>query len=273
MHNTNSFLSIIDSNFDSIDNKEDILDLFQISRLGLIPKSYIYSVNSIKELNISDSDWISLLNTIYNSIKVSYCSEENDEIDINELKHCLCGELDSYAKWYSLTIGSKFDFKEFNNDQVEILSQKIGNTLDILRSYKDRKYLKPWWKTVFEFSNFMNHYFIDDSARDTVCNNICSKLKKYSEEFRSQIVKLLKYITNRLVDEKYVDFPKMEDGDFFVIQRQNNFLQTNKIEKLIIYLQASRIIGIVGDESEKKTNIEMKYYGKKLNKTYTTKKL
>lgn len=268
-HNTNSFLSIIDPEFDTLDSKEDVLDLFQISRLGLIPKSYIFSVNSIKELSLSDSDWISLLNTIYNSIKISFYCEKDDSIVIERLKQSLYGELESYVDWYNMTFNKSFNIENLDEEKIGDLSKKIANTLEILKSYKNREYLKPWWKTVFEFSNFMNHHFIDDSIREAICSNICNeskKSKKFTAEFRSQIAKLVKFITNKLVEEKRVSFSKINDGEFFVIQRKNNFLQINKIEKLIIYLQASKMIGIVGEENEKSIDIEKKYYGKKLNK-------
>lgn len=271
-HNTNNFLNIIDPEFDKLDNKDDVLDLFQISRLGLIPKSYIFSVNSIKELSVSDSDWISLLNTIFNSIKTFYCCEKDDSIDIERLKKSLYGEFETYISWYNLTFNKNFDIASLNGNQVEILSKKIGNTLEILRGYKNREYLKPWWKTVFEFSDFMNHYFIDDSVREAVCKNICNVSNEFTAEFRSQIAKLVQFIFNKLIDENRItdenrdEFTKIQDGDFFVIQRKNNFLQINKIEKIIVYLQASKIIGVVGSEKEKNNKIKKIYFGKKLNK-------
>ncbi len=265
-HNTNNFLSIIDPEFDTLDNKDDVLDLFQISRLGLIPKSYVFSVDSIKHLNISDSDWISLLNTIYNSIKVFFYNESSDIVDVKQLEKSLYGELVDYVKWYNYTFNKSFNTNNLDKSKIKFLSEKIENTMEILKSYKNREYLKPWWKTVFEFSNFMNHYFIDDSIREAICRNICSESQEFTAEFRSQVVKLVKFITNKLIDDEQVPFLKINDGDFFIIQRQNNFLQINKIEKLIIYLQASKMIGIVGDENEKNIDIENKYYGKKLNK-------
>lgn len=265
-HNTNSFLSIIDPQFEVSENKDDVLDLFQISNLGLIPKSYIFSVDSIKNCNISDSDWLSLLNTIYNSMKISYYSEISDDIDSDQLEKRLYGEFDNYINWYNLTFNKNFAADNLDKDKINALSEKIKDTLQILKSYKNREYLKPWWKTVFEFSNFMNHYFIDDSVREAICNNICNKKKEFTAEFRSQAVKLVKYITNKLIEEDVVSFPKVNDGDFFIIQRKNNFLQINKIEKIIIYLEASKMIGFVGDENEKNIDLEKKYYGKKLNK-------
>lgn len=262
------FKNILDSSDEQKEYYEQVfkmfLEFFQISNIGLVPVESIFSISSIIDKNISDSDWISLINIInsYNYNCKNFSKDEKIKILAKEIR----GEIDSFGNNYP-EIKEYYKNEEIADEDVELLAKRLESTLSLINNYKSRNYLRPWWKTIFEFSIFMQQYFPDDNLREKICERICGN-NKTSSELRAQIAQGVKYIVNKLFEEKINDKfnlqYKFEDGDFFIVQRPNGFLDVNKIEKLLIYLNANEIIGFIGDSNGNDT--DNKYYGKKLNR-------
>lgn len=211
-------------------------------KLGVMPQKHFFSVDSvIKELR-SDSDWISLLN------KIAYTSMQLKEE--KEIIKALEEELELfYSKEGTVAV-------PLSNEEQESLSVEIQRIFNIVYRYQKRSFLKPWWKTIFEFSNFINKNFPDDIIREQLCELICDN-KDIGPELRSQIAKHVSFIANKTFDKK---FERLEDGDFFIVQRSVRFLELSKIEKLDIALKSNEIIG-TPIEADKQLR---EYYVKKL---------
>lgn len=247
-HNARDFLNFAYSG--ASDEEIDILlaDL-EISSLGLIPKPYLFSVEAIVEGNRSDSDWISLLNVMLfqREISVEYITQVLQSKAIAErIQHA----------WAN---GQLCDDKEL----IKKLAYKIERTFKLIYDYKTRNFLKPWWKTVFEFSNFMMQHFRDDYVRKQVSKWICNggDVGLDAAEMRSQIAKHVIYIEKKLYERGSTDLKEcFGEGDFFVVQRSNRFFDHETIEKLKIAFKASEIIGLPADVNYRTS----KYYIKNL---------
>lgn len=235
-HNSYDFcelLNLLHSNKKTKSSFEE----FPISTLGLIPKNYLFSISSIVDQNRSDSDWISILNIIrYNAMPY----------DIIKLR--LNGEIDNY-----ITKKQKSELSsQINNaflQKSDSLTQKIFSTYNLIERYQTRNFLKPWWKTVFEFTNFMKINFGDDKMRAKIGKSICNDNKaEETAEFRSQIAKHVIFITQKLFTDKLGDLQEsFNEGDFFIVQRSNRFFALEAIEKLDIALKTSEIVGSPND--------------------------
>lgn len=238
--NTNEFLMLKDQNnvkkpemsvgedFIQMENHEDY---YIISNLGLVSLDYMFSVSSVLDSFHSDSDWNSLLNVIYTH---GYDTQEY-------IVKTLISEFEKYDT-------------QVDNDNTQLieLSKKIGKTLGLIKNLKNRCFLKPWWKTVFEYNNFMNKNFRDDIVRKKVGKYICNggQYGLDPSEFRSQIAKHVIYITQKLYGERkeYCRLiSPLEEGDFFVIQRSTRFFSPNTIEQLEICLNDNEILGAPSD--------------------------
>lgn len=254
----------------------------QMFRLGLVPKTYLFSVNAVAVDLLSDCVWLSLLHNIHSD----YCeadekkvSKKSRDIFTEQINEAL-GKLDPIPA-ISLEC-NKDDKQPFNKEKeskiytaandlspedMEKLIGKIADTKFLIHQSMRRRYLKPWWKTVFEFSNFMNHHFRDDRLRQDVGTFICNGGKHglKADEIRSQIAKHVVYITQKLEEDKRGgDFglvEKLRDGEFFVVQRSTNFFSTDTIEKLEIALKDSEILGPPSADVSRRVD---KYYLKKL---------
>lgn len=130
---------------------------------------------------------------------------------------------------YRLKITGTYE-SSFNKD--------IERALILVERLLQRKFLKPWWKTVFEFNNFMSRNFPDDYIRSQICKYVSHKgeLGLDPSEFRSQIAKNVLYLTEKMYEEHVIE-KKLSDGDFFIVQRSNRFFELETIENFIIYLR------------------------------------
>jgi len=210
--------------------------------LGIVPQTYFFSDESVIKKHRSDGDWISLLN------KIAYTSTQLK--DKKEIIKALEEELRLfYSKEGTVAV-------PLSTEEKESLSIEIKRIFNIVYRYQKRSFLKPWWKTIFEFSNFINKNFPDDIIREQLCELICDN-KEIGPELRSQIAKHVSYIANNTFDKK---FERLEDGDFFIVQRSVRFLELSKIEKLDIALKSNEIIG-TPIEADKQLR---EYYVKKL---------
>lgn len=216
-HNYNRFIKLLESEID-----KNGYYAWQVRFLGLVPISTLFSVDSIVENNCSDSDWISLLNEI--QYKASVKENMGEVLKDNK------GETES----------------SIPSEGIEELVDKIRITHELIYRYHKRSFLKPWWKTVFEFTHFMNQNFKDDAIRKKLGQMICGTLDGNfdSAEFRSQIAKHVIYITQKLENKLGKEnFRRFEEGDFFIVQRSNRFLCLESIAKLDIALKSSEILG------------------------------
>ncbi len=233
-HNARDFLLLAHPGITE-EELNDEMDFFQISNLGLIPKPYLFSVPAVILQNRSDSDWISLLNVIH------FCSVEYGYLnDLETIRKTLRGELSQQLENDQSLLHSIQ-----NSVQEELLVQSISRTFKLIHNYKNRMFLKPWWKTIFEFSNFMSQNFRDDKVREQLCNLIChgGEYGLDAAELRSQIAKHVTYITQRLYNEDCGIITPLLEDDFFIIERPTRFFDPNTIEKLDIALKASEISG------------------------------
>lgn len=242
-----------------------LLNKPELHALGLVPKDHLFSVEGVVERNYSDSAWLAMLNCIHmkgsellnvarkeGGIRFDIELKEGDKEQKQLLKAEITRALSPY--WH-------------NGTGKKEMAQKIYSVMRLVHQYMTRNYLKPWWKTVFEFSNFMERNFQDDRVREQAEKFICSGgdcgLK--ADELRSQIAKHVTYITRHIgsKEEKRKEYGLIEplhEGDFFVIQRTTNFFSTDSIEKLEIALKSSEILGMPGEDSRQVDE----YYLKKL---------
>lgn len=263
-HNTKAFYSTVYPTMNT-EEVESVMQAAPISSLGIIPKSYLFSVDAVVEDHHADSAWLSLLNIIHINyleiLKMVECSTDVDDIPEAFQEKILC-QIQLNLRWELEGLesvpfdGSPGDHEPLRKLALEVernLAQRIFNSMQLVHQSMRRYYLKPWWKTVFEFSNFMHYYFRDDRIRNQVGNFICNggSYQMKADEFRSQIAKHVIYITQKLVaDKKAQQFGLLEalnDGDFFVIQRSPRFFLPNVIEKIEIALKSNEILGPPAD--------------------------
>lgn len=245
--------------------------------LGLVPKGYLFSVKAVVEQNRSDADWLALLNSIYiksNKLLNKGREKEQERVAFDEEPQKTKEQEKKLRAEIKKVLEPYWDYRAVDIETKSKMAQKIYNVMRLVHQYMTRDYLKPWWKTVFEFSNFMEQRFRDDRVREQAERFICSGgdcgLK--GAELRSQIAKHVSYITQKLEDDgKKEDFGLIEalhEGDFFVIQRTTNFFSTDTIEQLEIALKSSEILGMSGDDSRQVNE----YYLKKLTSIIPQKK-
>ncbi len=249
-HNMEYYIALFypDINYET---KTDLMQYLLISNIGLIPRTYLFSIEAILEQNRSDSDWISLLNIIYYN-RVFYNTDTFDE-------EMLFLHLSGFSS----------DFDDINEETIANISleskksllTKIKRTFELVIKHKNRDFLKPWWKTIFEFNTFLQSKFRDDNTRKVLCKWIC-KGGKYglpSSEFRSQIAKHVIYITKELSkSDRGQNIVPFEEGDFFVVERSNKFFSLEAIEKLNIALKSNEIIELADETVEKNAEYYIK---------------
>lgn len=278
-HNSRDFYKLLYPSLSPTEFKfiQNELAEFPVSRQGLVLKPYLFSPSAIVDGNRSDSDWLSLVNVIY------IASPQNSESDLidKELKAAIEEEASDsivpqggmkQGKFFSCTRkkhGKEKHCARFvplykpSKKQRKKLVEQIQRTYVLVRNYQSRKFLKPWWKTIFEFQNFMNRNFYDDN----ICKQLCDFIYKGGEhglsapEFRSQLAKHVKYITQRLCEERIFRMC-LYDDDFFVVERSIRFFDQNTIEKLDIALRSNEIVGVPVETVNR--NSTQEYYIKNL---------
>ncbi|MDR1231090.1 MAG: HD domain-containing protein [Spirochaetaceae bacterium] len=124
-----------------------------------------------------------------------------------------------------------------------------------------RELLKPWWKTIFEYENFMNSRISDDKIRTAITQRICSDTDGIrAAEFRSQIAKgviLLSEVFQKKLGKS------LKDGDFFIVERSNRFYTLRAIENFTVYLKKNEF---ADPNQENLHTEENEYFGKLLSK-------
>ena len=189
--------------------------------VGALDKEKYFSLKAIKEDMVSDSDVLSMLNT----------QRKNNET----------GEI-----------------KKLGLDETEEGNRQ--RALNLVSDWYNRRLLKPWWKTIYEYRSFMERRFQDDPTRKKIERWICGKTsEELAPEFRAMIAKCVIAISkNRFDGEKL----RYTDGDFFVVERSNKYYKTASIDLMTIYLKENEISTADGE------TMDGKYYGKFLSKLF-----
>lgn len=215
------------------------LEVGPITELGILPKNYLFSLKAVIDKNRSDSDLISQLNDIYHALQDKYCSVLDETVLENVL-------------------AERIKEKSGNGEMLIEGSQKplldnMYRVYMLIERHLNRDYLKPWWKTYSEFSNFIERNFLSDKVRGQLCDWICNRKddRPAGDEFRSQLAKHVNAITNKLFEEdtdKICGLCKpLGDGEFFVIQRSSRFFDPETIRELDIAQKINTILGSQGD--------------------------
>ena len=129
-HNTYSFLRMIYCGIEKATISQDEFiklekENMQISRLAMIPKSYVFSIDAVIDQNVSDSNWISLLNIIH------YVSEQYDMSNLNKY---LLGEASNINNFNLDKFSSNTDGK------IDQLSKQIKYTFELIDNLKKDYY-------------------------------------------------------------------------------------------------------------------------------------
>lgn len=273
-HNAKAFYGAIYPDIMEKDLETSLRELPPVFSLGIVPKSYFFSVDGVGKKHYSDSAWLSLLNNIHISYTnlLEEAGERRDPEELSEeaqktvkehiqteIQKKLHGEIER-LDLKPISIETQDGETKIYKPQIELLeastqdlAERIFVSMQLIHQSMRRQYLKPWWKTVFEFSNFMRYYFQSDPVREQIGKFICTggDFGLKADEFRSQIAKHMIYITQRLKTEgKAKDFGLLEalnDGDFFVIQRSPRFFGPDAIERIEIALKSNEILGPPAD--------------------------
>lgn len=232
-HNTSRFLKAIYSlkkpNTVPIEEFEEVQqENLIISGLAMVPKNYVFSIDAVIEQYASDSNWLSLLNIIYDLSK-----QYGDRIE-----EYLLGEIQNFGDFEITTVKTDESAHMIISDLVK----QIEYTYQLIENYKKRNFLKPWWKTLIEFNAFMEQNFQDDKIRNELCEWIChdnKKINRYADEVRSQISKHSIFILKRLQGLHPDIVTNISDDHFFIADRQTRFFDPKTIEKIDIALNTN----------------------------------
>lgn len=229
-HNAYDFIHMLKPSMPEQEVNE-LIEGSPIFNLGLVPKPYLFSIDAIVYYQRTDSDWLSLLNILHTHSK-----------DIDDKFFYLKGQIRPIADSIGISLKEWLAFPEDKKEQkLKIMSEKICQSIELIHRYKTRAFLKPWWKTVYEFNNFMKHNFIDETQRRIIGKWFCSGGENGLDalEFRSQVAKHVIYIASELyLSGKSNLLYRLEEGDFYIIERSNRFFEIDAIEKLSIMLKA-----------------------------------
>lgn len=230
-----------------LDDTLDEVIVDPITAIGVLPKSYLFSPVAILEQKRSDSDLIALLHDFHYLLSQYDDSAKNGISSLNDILY-------SEIQYLLKDIGIVLEKISLPNEEVRELIANIHRGFTLISKYQGREFLKPWWKTSFEFANFINQNFRGTPAHKRLGEWIChnGEDNPSGDEFRSQLAKHVIYITNGLYklygSNSTGLLEPLNDGDFFVIKRSNRFLDKDTISKLNIALKCNEILGKAGQE-------------------------
>lgn len=221
--------------------------------LGIVPKSYLFSLEALLYQKRSDSDMICLLHDVYYDLSEYFSSgQEGAEDQVLDWDHASKGVQEKVRYMIQGKIEDKLNDIGFRaNIKIPIDGLKhmfwdMSRVFTLIDKYNRREFLKPWWKTNFEFSTFMRRNFPGDLSKKLsswICND-GDKIPQ-GDEFRSQLAKHVLYITENL-NKKYRDtglLLPLQDNDFFVIQRPAHFYDEGAISRINVALKRNEIVG------------------------------
>lgn len=254
--NADKFLNLVDTALKSASSadthiqeiRESVWEKDYVYALGLVPRSYIFSIDSIISENRSDSDWISLVNTIYTRYSNSTPQSIRGYL-LGLMEECYYdGWTNAYPdEEYDPDCGGKVCADILDSEPGKSLINKLLLTYKMISDYKSRKFLKPWWKTLSQFSIFLERNYKDVSSngyshediRDQICKMITYGRKSIpADQLRAQIAKLVVLIANEVQEKKCGEETKilepLQEGDFFISERSTRFNEIENIRKLRI---------------------------------------
>jgi HD superfamily phosphohydrolase len=170
---------------------------------------------------------------------------------------------DSTLQYY-LTRSYKELRSKYRNGRIKIeknysdTDKCMKRLLPLLNYLFERQFLKPWWKTLFEYENFMHSKIPDDIFRAEIASKICDE--ETGDEFRSQIAKGVISLSERLCNNGVIT-QLLADGSFFLVQRSNRFYSLKAIEKIKVYLCKN----VITKSTEGSEYQDGDYYGKFLD--------
>jgi HD superfamily phosphohydrolase len=203
------------SNYAKFGNKLEDYSPTNDKALASMPNSWLFSWRAIRYRLVSDCTLRSLLIETYNKLKKIYRFNSN-----------------------------KMDFiiPDGNEDEKKKHEQNI-RVLRLLDQLIRRQFLKPWWKKVFEYKNFMESKFTNDAIRKEIEFRICRRFKNIEpSEFRSEVAKAVIFRTNDYVGKEEVFYRPLVDGEFFIVERSNKFYTLNTLKNIMVYIKGNEII-------------------------------
>lgn len=136
----------------------------------------------------------------------------------------------------ALMVQYRLSLEDDYNDDIDIV-----RATSLVQQLFNRQFLKPFWKNLFEFNSFMNKHFAnEETTRKTlgefVCKDVTEEHPLSGSEFCSQLAKHVIFITKELERRKELPF-SLNDGEFFVVKRKNNFFLLDTIGNLEIHVR------------------------------------
>jgi len=161
---------------------------------------------------------------------------------------------------YSLMHQYRLSLEDNQSNSTNI--SDIDRATSLVKQLFNRKFLKPFWKNLFEFNSFMDKHFANDVIRKKLGEFICKNAKNEHDlncsEFCSQLAKHVIFITQQLEKEKLLA-SSLCDGEFFIVKRKNNFFSRDTIENLEIYIRKNSVSCIPSDIQRCTENYYVKY--------------
>lgn len=217
--------------------------------LGAVSKERLFSPEVILDQGRSDGDMTALLHDIHYELSRYHFDQAGEEEPAGGRKKIT----EQLARIQARGVNTPKKV-ERRYTYAKVVPSKILRNMSrvytLIDKYERREFLKPWWKTNYEFTNFLKKNFRDDHVRDTLCKWICQGSTQHpkGDEFRSQLAKHVISITKRFMDitryrEQTGLMEELRDGDFFVIERTARFYEPESIRKLDVVLKNSAILG------------------------------
>lgn len=157
----------------------------------------------------------------------------------------------------ALMVQYRLSLEDDDNDDID-----IERATSLVQQLFNRKFLKPFWKNLFEFNSFMDKHFANDVIRkrmgEFVCKDATEEHPLMGSEFCSQLAKHVIYITKQLEKREKLPF-SLNDGEFFIVKRKNNFFSTDTIENLEIYIRKNSVSCNSSDVNYSTNNYYVKY--------------
>lgn len=258
-HNMCDFKNLITNLCKKFDNiKADEHKIFreieklETARLGMISKNCLFSLEAIIDRYRSDSDWIFLLNNIYNKMSEAKSTEDENGAFRNPLLEAIYKIINSLGEGNITEEDIQSAVHDLSGDgshdeisEFEKVVKNVNHVYSLIGDCIKRKYLKPWWKTYSEFNSFIEINFPDDNIREKLCQWIGQgDTEKFAgDEFRSQIAKHVRYITQQIYGKETDLIQPLNDGDFFVIQRAARFCKPETVRELDVAQKTNEMSG------------------------------
>lgn len=238
------------------DNALSVTMLEPITSLAIVPEFYLFSPEAILEQKRSDGDMICLLHDIYYLLYLYRCfSDENSEEMVTAGLRDVEKTLRQEVRRRLVKLEVSPDKIQTPEDGISSMIANIRRVFTLIDKYRRREFLKPWWKTNIEFTNFIDRNFKGTLAYKKLAEWIGhgdDGVPK-GDEFCSQLAKHVIYITGGLY-RQYGDrtalLEPLRDGDFFVIERSAHFFDEGTIRKLNIALKRNEILWNYDQQSD-----------------------